>query len=124
MLNLTRLLCGTATEGDGIRYGETVVGLPNALRPQAAIHRRPVVVWNSTRRCNLHCQHCYTDSKDQSYPGELTNTEARAFIKDLSDYGVPVLLFSGGEPLVRPDLLELVNLAVQGGVRAVLSTNG
>lgn len=124
MLNLTRLLCGTATEGDGLRYGEEVTSLPNAPRPQAAIHQRPVVVWNATRRCNLHCLHCYTDSMDRLYSGELTNAEAHSFIKGLADYRVPVLLFSGGEPLMRPDTLELVEAATKGGVRAVLSTNG
>lgn len=124
MLNLTRLLCGTATEGDGLRYGEDVSRFHNAPRQQASIHRRPVVVWNATRRCNLHCLHCYTDSMDRPYPGELTTEESHAVIEDLAGYGVPVLLFSGGEPLVRPDLLELVSAASQRGLRAVLSTNG
>lgn len=124
MLNLTRLLCGTHTEGDGLRYGEQVSSLPNAIKPQTSIHRRPIVVWNVTRRCNLHCMHCYTDSHDRDYPGELTSAEARSLVEDLAEYGVPVLLFSGGEPLTRPDLMDLVRMAVRRGMRTVISTNG
>jgi radical SAM protein with 4Fe4S-binding SPASM domain len=86
--------------------------------------KRPVVVWNSTRRCNLHCIHCYTESKDQEYPDELSHQEGRALIDQLADFGVPVLLLSGGEPLYRPDALELAGYAVEKGLRAVFSTNG
>ncbi len=123
MINVTRLLCGAATEGDGLRYGEKV-SLAGAVRPQESIHRRPIVVWSSTRCCNLHCAHCYTDSHDVEYPGELSTEEATTFIDDLADYGVPVLLFSGGEPLYRQDLLPLISYGVQKGLRCVLSTNG
>lgn len=111
MISLTRLLCGAVTPNEALRYGSFQ-------------HYRPVVVWNATRRCHLHCRHCYSESQDREYPNELTTTEAERVIADLAHYQVPVLLFSGGEPLLRPDLFELVRQATGQGIRAVLSTNG
>ncbi len=94
------------------------------LRYSCETHQRPVVVWNTTQRCNLHCVHCYSKSENQLYPNELTTEEAKAFVKDLSEFKVPVLLFSGGEPLLRHDLFEVARYATEAGIRAVLSTNG
>ncbi|MBI2887599.1 MAG: radical SAM protein [Chloroflexi bacterium] len=116
MLGVSRLLCGVTTETDHLRYGEQLRA-PGAKRP-------PVVVWTSTRRCNLHCMHCYSDSFDKPYPGELTTPEARAMLQDMADFGVPVLLLSGGEPLNREDLFDLAETAHHLGLRTTLSTNG
>jgi MoaA/NifB/PqqE/SkfB family radical SAM enzyme len=77
-----------------------------------------------TNRCNLKCRHCYIEAEDRAYKGELTTAEARVFIDDLAAMKVPVLLFSGGEPLVREDLFELGAYAVAKGIRPVISTNG
>ncbi|MFW6195620.1 MAG: radical SAM protein [Chloroflexota bacterium] len=120
MLNVTRLLCGEHTPGDDIRYGERRRG----SRAHGPVHHRPVVVWNLTRRCNLHCAHCYSASHDREYPGELDAREAMRVLDDLSCYGVPVLLFSGGEPTMRPDLPDLVERASALGLNPVLSSNG
>jgi radical SAM protein with 4Fe4S-binding SPASM domain len=114
MLGVSRLLGAMATETDHLRYGRRPPGAP----------RRPVVVWTTTRRCNLHCMHCYADSYDRPYPDELTTAEARAMLRDLGDYGVPVILLSGGEPLARPDLFALAAFAHECGLRTTLSTNG
>ncbi len=111
MLNITKLWCGADGSMDHLRYGE-------------ATHKKPVVVWNSTQRCNLRCIHCYSNSENKTYTNELTTEEAKVFIDDLAQFRVPVLLFSGGEPLMRSDLFELANYAVQQKIRAVLSTNG
>ena len=111
MLNITKLWCGTPGSMDTLRYSDST-------------NQKPVVVWNSTRRCNLHCIHCYSNSDDKIYPNELTTAQGKALIADLADYGVPVLLFSGGEPLLRQDLFELAKLASDSGIRVVLSTNG
>jgi len=81
-------------------------------------------VWNCTRRCNLRCAHCYTGSEDAVGGGELSDARARAMIDDLAAFGVQVLLFSGGEPLLRPGVLELARHAKQVGLRVVFSTNG
>ena len=58
------------------------------------------------------------------YPNELTTEEAKAFVKDIAEFGVKVLLFSGGEPLLRHDLFEIARFALRSGLRTVLSTNG
>ena len=67
----------------------------------------PVVIWNLIRRCNLTCQHCYSISADVDFPGELSTEELFAVMDDLKAFGVPVLILSGGEPLLRPDLFEV-----------------
>jgi Fe-coproporphyrin III synthase len=118
MVNITKLYCGTAQPADALRYGH------GHGAPKTAAERKPIVVWNVTRTCNLRCVHCYSDSYSQKYLGELTGEQARANIDDLAAFGIPALLFSGGEPLVRPDLLELIEYAVSKGLRITLSTNG
>jgi radical SAM protein with 4Fe4S-binding SPASM domain len=94
------------------------------LRYSHTAHQRPVVVWNTTRQCNLHCIHCYSKSENKTYPNELTTEEAKRFIADLAEFGAPVLLFSGGEPMMRSDLFELAKFASDSGIRPVMSTNG
>jgi MoaA/NifB/PqqE/SkfB family radical SAM enzyme len=86
--------------------------------------KKPVVVWNMTRQCNLTCIHCYAHAKATVSQDELTTAEGKALIDDLAAFGAPVILFSGGEPLMRKDLPELAEYAVSKGMRAVISTNG
>lgn len=116
MINITKLYCGTSSIGDALRYGS------HAVWNQAG--RKPIVVWNMTRRCNLNCIHCYASSENKMYENELTFEEAQKMIRDLADFGVPVLLFSGGEPLMRSDIFELAAIAGELGIRTVISTNG
>ncbi|MDR3591490.1 MAG: radical SAM protein [Negativicutes bacterium] len=123
MIGCTKLLCGTATVSDIVKYGRSSRELP-AHMLQFSSDATPIVVWNSTNRCNLRCQHCYIEAEDRSYAGEFTTAEAKTFIDDLAEMKVPVLLFSGGEPLMRPDLFELGAYAKEKGIRAVISTNG
>jgi len=118
MVNITKLFCGADQPADALRYGHGVGA------PKSASERRPIVVWNITRTCNLRCVHCYSDSYAQTYPGELTTAEAKTVLDDLATFKVPAVLFSGGEPLVRPDLLDLIAYAVGKGLRVTLSTNG
>lgn len=122
MINISKLYCGAGSESDALRYGQKGSGDPQAAR--TAAERRPVVVWNCTRTCNLRCVHCYTDSESRAYEGELTTEEARAMMTDLAEFRIPALLFSGGEPLTRKDLFELVAFATERGLRPTLSTNG
>src|SRR3990172_5231051 len=123
MIGITQLYAGTATTADPLRYGRESGRLPPHLL-RFSHDRKPVVVWNCSRRCNLRCIHCYADSENQRYAGELTTEEARAMIDDLAGFSVPVLLFSGGEPLMRRDLLHLASYAAGKGIRPVISTNG
>ncbi len=83
-----------------------------------------VVVWNITARCNLRCCHCYYSSGDTSSLEELGLEEARNFVSDLSALKVHTLLFSGGEPLLKPDIFALAKFAKDKGIEAALSTNG
>lgn len=123
MIGITKLYCGTATTGDALRYGRRTKGMPAHLLQYSA-DKKPIVVWNMTRRCNLKCIHCYACSENKSYPNELTFDEAQAMIRDLADFGAPVLLFSGGEPLIRQDIFDHAALANELGIRTVISTNG
>ena len=123
MIGISKLYCGTVEPSDALRYGRHSSRLPSHLL-QFSKDKRPVVVWNATRRCNLKCVHCYAHAKDKEFSDELSTAEGRAVIDDLADFGVPVILFSGGEPLVRKDLPELAEYAVKKGMRAVISTNG
>jgi len=123
MIGISKLYCGTVEPSDTLRYGRDSSQLPSHLL-QFSKDKRPVVVWNITRRCNLKCVHCYAQSEDRSYVNELTTEQGKVLIDDLAQYGVPVILFSGGEPLARRDLPELADYAVQKGMRAVISTNG
>lgn len=120
MISLTKLLFNTEYFGDSLRYTKGSKGTMHGTTSGSG----PVVVWNSTRTCNLKCAHCYMESDAQKYQGELTTEEAKRFIDDLADFKVPVLLFSGGEPLIRPDFFELAEYAAIKGIRPTLSTNG
>lgn len=112
MLSVSKLL-GSALKGrestESMRYSK---------------EERPVLVWNITRSCGLHCVHCYNSSEDRTYPGELTIGEARKVIDGLAAFGVPVIIFSGGDPLLRPDLFDLIAYSKKMGIRPVLSTSG
>jgi 12,18-didecarboxysiroheme deacetylase len=123
MIGISKLYCGAAEPSDVLRYGRQSGKLPSHLL-QFSADKSPVVVWNMTRRCNLKCIHCYSNSADVNYPDELTTAEGKKLIDDLAQFGSPVILFSGGEPLLRPDLLELAQYATNKGMRAVISTNG
>ncbi|MGI6413937.1 MAG: radical SAM protein [Syntrophomonadaceae bacterium] len=123
MIGITKLLCNTATVSEVIKYSGQEGKIPPNLLQFSEINR-PLVVWNTTNRCNLKCRHCYINAEDRSYDGELTTDEAKIFIQDLAAMKVPVLLFSGGEPLVRKDIFELGKMAADLGLRPVLSSNG
>lgn len=112
MLNVTSLM-GRPSESDWLRYGR-------GARPRAT---GPVVVWNCTRTCNLACLHCYSDSHPVRYD-QLSGDEARAMIDDIAGMGSPAMLFSGGEPLVRHDVLDLMAHARDAGLNVTLSSNG
>lgn len=123
MIGISKLYCGTVEPSDALRYGRMSSKLPSHLL-QFSSDKRPVIVWNITQRCNLKCVHCYAHAKNISFDSELSTTEGKNLLDDLATFGVPVILFSGGEPLTRKDLPELAEYAVKKGMRAVISTNG
>jgi len=109
MINLTNLLCGMEQSDE-------------ALNPAA--DRRPVVVWNLTRRCNSKCTYCDSSPDAREFPGELNWVESRNVIDNLAAFGVPALLLSGGEPLMHPLFFYIAGYARERGLRLMLSTNG
>ncbi len=84
----------------------------------------PVVIWNLIRRCNLACMHCYSISADVDFPGELSTAEVFRVMADLRTFGVPALILSGGEPLLRRDLFAIAERSRAMGFYTALSTNG
>lgn len=124
MIGISKLYCGTVEPSDALRYGRHSSKLPSHLL-QFAKDKKPVVVWNMTQRCNLKCVHCYAHAIEPSkHKDPISTAQAKEIIDDLAQFGAPVMLFSGGEPLVREDLVELAKYATTKGMRAVISTNG
>ena len=111
MINISKLYCGLAGESDHLRYGgEKSFG--------------PVVAYNCTSRCNLRCLHCYSSSEANDCDNELNTAEAKGLMAQLAEANCPVVLFSGGEPLLRSDLFELLAETRQLKLRTVISSNG
>jgi radical SAM protein with 4Fe4S-binding SPASM domain len=109
MINVSRLYLGIENSSDKFRYhSDTTSG--------------PVVVYNCTNKCSQNCLHCY--SKTGLAAGELDTPQAKQLLTQLAGIKCPVVLFSGGEPLERPDIFELLDFSHRLGLRTVLSTNG
>lgn len=115
MIGISKLYCATSEDSDKIRYQHGA---------KSHTDRKPIVVWNCTHACNLSCLHCYSNSDMGKEKNEMTTEEGRMLIDQLADFGSPVILFSGGEPLTRKDVPELAKYAVSKGLHAVISTNG
>ena len=100
MINISKLYCGLASESDHLRYNRQE-------------DHRPIVVYNCTAKCNLRCLHCYSSSNQKCGASELTTAEAVAMLRSIAEYKCPVVLFSGGEPLLREDLFHLMRAGRQ-----------
>ncbi len=130
MINVTRLWTGEAQPADHLRYGHghghgrASGGAAAGCAPTSSRERKPIVVWNITRTCNLKCIHCYSDSNAAQFDGELTLDQCRAVVDDLADYQANALLLSGGEPLVHPHFFEILEYACGKGLKVTISTNG
>ncbi len=117
MISITKLWCDEELDHDLLRYG---IG----TEQKDARDRKPIVVFSATRSCNLNCIHCYSESTSEKYENELTTEEGKKLIDNLAAFKVPSILFSGGEPLMRKDIFELIEYSASRNLRAVLSTNG
>lgn len=120
MISITKLLCGSQNYGDSLRYVEGASSEKFGVSPG----KGPVISWNCTKTCNLKCKHCYASSDNKRYNDELTLSDSKRFIDDLKTFNVPALLFSGGEPLMKKDILNILNYANKKNIRSTLSTNG
>lgn len=120
MIAITKLLCCGDYSGDSLRYIHS-----SSLQTDGTTKGRgPVVVWNCTKTCNLSCKHCYSNSDSKKYNGELTTNQAKKMIDGLAKFNVPVLLISGGEPLIREDIFEIIKYTGKYNIRSTISTNG
>ena len=129
MIDISVLYGGLETPSTPHRYGRKITQIDPPAHQRMAVQRtakdrRPIIVWSLTRTCNLKCAHCYTDSEALKYPNELTHEQCKAVLDDLAQFGVPAVLFSGGEPLVRKDVFELAEYARSLNLHVVMSTNG
>ena len=128
MLDITQLICSLSMQGaaETRKAGPQLEALPplDFSLPLAAAHPKPLVTWRVTRACNLNCLNCVSDSQPCRHKSELTTREGKALISDLASLPIPGLLFAGGEPLLRADLLELVAYARERGIQPSLQTNG
>lgn len=113
MIGFSRLLCGETSNGDKLRYERPLFS-----------NKKPIVVWNCTNRCNLKCLHCYYGASIEHSRNELSTEDGIRLIDNLKEFNIPVLLFSGGEPLLREDIFNLSSYAVNKGLRVALSTSG
>ena len=111
MINISKLYCGLSSESDRLRY-----------EPTGSLG--PVVVYNCTSRCNLRCRHCYSNSNSDAETGQLNTSQAKQLLSELAQVNCPAVLFSGGEPLLRDDLFQLLDHAKGLGLKSVISTNG
>jgi radical SAM protein with 4Fe4S-binding SPASM domain len=124
MNRITQCLHGKGTVSAVMKHRQEDGPVPGRYLAFAGM-RRPVVFWNLTNRCNLACTHCYSSSGPECGSGdELTTAEARELIDDLTAVKIPLVIFTGGEPLVRPDIWDLAGYCRQNGIKTALSTNG
>jgi len=125
MNRITQCMHGRGTVSSVLRHRHKPQGdVPSTYLAFAGMYR-PVVFWNLTDRCNLSCTHCYSRSgPGRTTEGELSTAEARGVIDDLAGMGVPLILFTGGEPLMREDIWDLARHARSRGLKMALSTNG
>lgn len=88
-------------------------------------HFVPLVLsYNVTRECNMKCSHCYINATDKKLEDELTTQEAKALIDQIHQVSSPLLILSGGEPLLRPDIFELIEYGSKKGLKMGLGSNG
>lgn len=122
MINCTKLLQSTETLKEIERYSKVDEATPKWMLRFSKV-TSPMVVWNTTKECNLRCHHCYLNA-GVAEKGELTSREAMNLIEDLAEIRSPMLVFSGGEPVLREDVYELNKYAMELGLRTILSSNG
>jgi radical SAM protein with 4Fe4S-binding SPASM domain len=118
MIPISVMVTGVGTTSFRVK-GRFGVGRPSDFSAPL----RPIVSWNITRRCNLKCLHCYIDA-GPAEAGELSTEEALRLVDQMAEVGVPLILFTGGEPLARPDFFQIAARAGELGIKLVLSTNG
>ncbi len=130
MIEITKLYFSGSGQGHSVHFDRHAVRRAcrsagrSVLVPLPKAPRGPRVVWKATQTCNLHCAHCYIDAGTQPQGSELSTAKARVMFEDLAQSGVRSLVLAGGEPLMRPDLSELIADAHARRLAVELWTNG
>lgn len=122
MIIFSKALADQATVWEALRASDNCQNLPADLLRFSA-QTRPVVMWNLTKACNLSCQHCYMDASEKARE-EMTLEESISLVDELADLKIPILIFTGGEPLLSRNFYALAFHAREVGLRTVISTNG
>jgi radical SAM protein with 4Fe4S-binding SPASM domain len=110
-----------------LAVGRTAGGEISARAPrrfEAVTRNTPIVIWNVCMHCNMQCPHCYAAAVAMPSPTDLSFVEGIDLIDQLADAGIRVVIFSGGEPLLRADVFDLIAHAKRRGISPQLSTNG
>jgi len=123
MIIFSKVLARKGTVYDAVRAAEVCGGTVPDDMIRFSRDQKPVVVWNVTRQCNLKCAHCYIDA-DSRPADEMSLEDFKRTAADLAECGVPLVIFSGGEPLMRRDVFDILRVLRDAGVRSVISTNG
>ena len=123
MIIFSKVLGNKGTVYDALRAGEGKMTIATDDMIRFSGTNRPVVVWNLTRKCNLKCGHCYIDATEAEGE-EMSLAEFGEVIDDLAEYKVPMVILSGGEPMLRKDFFEILRMINDAGIKAVISTNG
>lgn len=120
MIDLSALLKQNDENSESLRYAHACRGAKHGVTSD----RGPVVAWNITRQCNFSCRHCYSDSGSFSAEDELGLDQIKDSIDQMKALKVPVILLSGGEPLIHNHIFEIIDYIRSRGIRVSLSTNG
>lgn len=120
MIDITKLLGVSIIDPHSIRYSKGCKSAVHGVSDTVG----PVVAWNITQRCNFKCQHCYSSAVIDSNKNELSISEIRQIVEQFKSLKVPVVLLSGGEPFVREDLNEIIQIVKEAGIKISISTNG
>ncbi len=120
MIDITALVSCESKPLESIRYDKKCKAAVHGV----SVDRGPVVAWNITKKCNFKCKHCYSESTGETDVAELSLSEIKDTIKQMKALKVPVVLLSGGEPLMHPHIFEIIEAVRKAGMRISLSTNG
>jgi radical SAM protein with 4Fe4S-binding SPASM domain len=122
MIIFSKALADQATVWQALRASDGCQNLPPDLLRFSAL-KRPVVMWNLTASCNLACQHCYMDASHEARE-EMSLEEGIRLVDELAELKVPILIFTGGEPLLSRNFYALAFHARDAGLKTVITTNG